>query len=100
MQKMAFFEVFCLRRAKKILTWLKNGLIDNFTSLGIYPENFSPREAKLAELLTFKVDVKRPKMAKNRCFFGNFGDPKATLRSYYSKLSQTIFLKMVLIDSK
>jgi len=67
-QKMAFFEVFCLRRAEKILTWLKNGLIDNFTSLGIYPENFSPREAKLAELLTFKVDVKRPKMAKNRCF--------------------------------
>ena len=68
MQKMAFFEVFCLQGAEKILTWLKNGLFDNFTSLGIYPENFSPREAKLAELLTFKVDVKRPKMAKNRCF--------------------------------
>ena len=40
--KMGFFAVFRLRRAKKIIRKLKFGIFINFSSFGVYPENFSP----------------------------------------------------------
>ena len=40
--KMGFFAVFRLQRAKKIIRKLENGIYINFSSFGVYPENFSP----------------------------------------------------------
>ena len=53
-----FLAVKNFLRLKKNFFGVKIVQTKKFTSLGIYPENFSPRKAKLAEICAFKVDAK------------------------------------------
>ena len=60
-----------------------------FTSLGVYPENFSSKESKLAEIYAVKVDAKTPKMV----FFGVFCDFLSAFENSLLKKSLITFSK-------